>query len=131
MAAAVGSHGFARCPQVNEQNRAVGSGRRNGSCENRTVGRAAALGLEHPQPPPAARPTIRYGAGALTIYVDDEVGRVTQIRHEDLSEKVLYQLDYVWNLNNTVYNRAETDNRAETLNLVTFTYDDWAITCSH
>ncbi|MCC6360018.1 MAG: hypothetical protein IT450_14840 [Phycisphaerales bacterium] len=46
-----------------------------------------------------------------TVYVYDEAGRTTEIRHETIvGPNTLHQTTYTWNLNNTLASRVETDN---------------------
>ncbi|MCC6361486.1 MAG: hypothetical protein IT450_22360 [Phycisphaerales bacterium] len=60
-----------------------------------------------------------------TVYVYDEAGRTTQIRHETIvGPSTLHQTTYTWNLNNTLASRVETDNFGLTVATVAFTYDN-------
>ncbi|MGE0481254.1 MAG: RHS repeat-associated core domain-containing protein [Phycisphaerae bacterium] len=60
------------------------------------------------------------------FYEYDEANRVEHIIHKDALNAVLYQCDYVWNLDNTLASRVETDNvvTPATVTTVAFGYDN-------
>ncbi|MFO0837648.1 MAG: RHS repeat-associated core domain-containing protein [Phycisphaerae bacterium] len=68
---------------------------------------------------------VVFASGAKIVRTYDDANRLTRIEHKSPTNVVLYQLDYVWNLDNTIYTRAETDNLTTPtiVTTVTFTYD--------
>lgn len=61
--------------------------------------------------------------GTVTHTVYDDAGRVTQILHENEDQVVVLQIDYTWNLDNTVRRRAEVDALRNSLATTAFEYD--------
>ncbi|MFO0836944.1 MAG: RHS repeat-associated core domain-containing protein [Phycisphaerae bacterium] len=64
-------------------------------------------------------------AGPDMVYTYDDANRLTRIEHKNAVGSVLMQLDYYWNLDNTLWKRVETDNTITPSNVITveFTYD--------
>ncbi|MGD8451367.1 MAG: RHS repeat-associated core domain-containing protein [Phycisphaerae bacterium] len=67
---------------------------------------------------------IEYGNDTKVVRHYDAADRLDWIEHRDDLDAVLLRVDYVWNLDNTLYSRTETDNVASETAVVTFTYDN-------
>ena len=69
---------------------------------------------------------IDYGNGTAEIRVYDEANRLTEIRHEDGGEVVLWSVTYDWTINNWVESRTEFDGTVipTVTAVVDFEYDN-------
>jgi RHS repeat-associated protein len=69
---------------------------------------------------------VLYGNGTKVVREYDHADRMTLIEHRGPSDQVLFSIQYVWNLNNTLYSRTEYDatvSPAQTA-VVSFQYDN-------
>jgi RHS repeat-associated protein len=63
---------------------------------------------------------VDYGNGAMIVRDYDDANRLEQIRHYGTGSAVpLYQIDYVWSLDNTVGTRVETDYTVQPVQVAT------------
>jgi YD repeat-containing protein len=72
---------------------------------------------------------VDYGNNTKVVRGYDDANRLTSIEHRGTSNQVLFSIQYVWNLDNTLYSRTEYDATAFTpgvTSVVTFGYDNRA-----
>ena len=66
---------------------------------------------------------IDYGNGAWVERVYDNANRLTDIRHWDADSKLLFEINYVWALDNVIDSRTETDYTVAPAQVATVVFD--------